>query len=119
MKDLTVVTIALLGLTAVPVASQTELSEPSGTKTLAATMNVYVFPAEGQATDQQNTGVAQSSKSASIALFKMPRMPARKASSCPISLRRKRPNWSIWLPAPVLRTYTFLRRPAVWNASNK
>jgi len=59
MKILTVVTIALLALTTVPVVSQTELSEPSGTKTLAATMSVYVFPAEGQAADQQSKDEAE------------------------------------------------------------
>ncbi len=54
MKSLTIVAIALLAFIAMPVASQTELKEASGDKTLAATMHVYVFPAEGQATDQQN-----------------------------------------------------------------
>lgn len=34
--------------------AQTPASEPSGQKTLAATMNVFVFPADGQAADRQS-----------------------------------------------------------------
>lgn len=39
--------------------AQTTVNEPSGQKTLAATMNVYVFPAEGQAAEQQNKDEAE------------------------------------------------------------
>ena len=38
---------------------QAQTSAPTGQKTLAATMNVYVFPAEGQAPDQQNKDEAE------------------------------------------------------------
>ncbi len=54
MKHQILATVAMLAFTPVAIAAQTGPSEPSGNKTLAATMNVYVFPAEGQATDQQN-----------------------------------------------------------------
>jgi hypothetical protein len=51
--------VALLVFTATMILAQTGPGEPSGTKTLAATMNVYVFPAEGQAADQQSKDEAE------------------------------------------------------------
>lgn len=52
--------ILVLAAASLPMATaQTTVNEPSGQKTLAATMNVYVFPAEGQATDQQNKEEAE------------------------------------------------------------
>ena len=39
--------------------AQSQVEEPSGQKTLAATMNVYVFPAEGQAGEQQSQEEAE------------------------------------------------------------
>ncbi len=46
---------------AVPVLAQTSqpVSAPTGQKTLAATMNVYVFPAQGQVPDQQSKDEAE------------------------------------------------------------
>lgn len=41
------------------VAQSQKADELTGQKTLAATMNVYVFPADGQATDQQNKEEAE------------------------------------------------------------
>ena len=50
----------ILALVLTPLAlAQSEVKEPTGQKTLAATMNVYVFPAEGQAADQQNKEEAE------------------------------------------------------------
>ena len=52
--------ILVLAAASLPMATaQTTVNEPSGQKTLAATMNVYVFPAEGQAADQQNKEEAE------------------------------------------------------------
>lgn len=46
--------VACLSLTfAAEARSQGTVAAPSGQKTLAATMNVYVFPSAGQAADQQ------------------------------------------------------------------
>ena len=50
--------LTALTLTSLATAQST-VYEPSGQKTLAATMNVYVFPAEGQAADQQNKDEAE------------------------------------------------------------
>ena len=50
--------VAILALSPL-VTAQTTVNEPSGQKTLAATMNVYVFPAEGQAADQQHKEEAE------------------------------------------------------------
>ena len=52
-------TIALAALVALSAASfaaaqEQQVSEPTGKKTLAATVGLYVFPAEGQATEQQS-----------------------------------------------------------------
>jgi hypothetical protein len=48
-------------LLASPVLAQTSqpVSAPTGQKSLAATMNVYVFPAQGQAPDQQSKDEAE------------------------------------------------------------
>lgn len=40
-------------------SAQSTVNEPDGQKTLAATMNVYVFPAEGQPADRQNKEEAE------------------------------------------------------------
>jgi len=54
MKEI-VLSAVILALVLTPLATaQSEVKEPTGQKTLAATMNVYVFPAEGQASDQQS-----------------------------------------------------------------
>ena len=59
MKKTAFCTLALLTIFASLVEAQDEVREPTGDKTLAATMNVYVFPAEGQTTDQQNKDEAE------------------------------------------------------------
>ena len=48
-------------LLAIPLAAtaQSKVEDPSGQKTLAATMNVYVFPAEGQPAEQQSKEEAE------------------------------------------------------------
>ena len=47
---------SLAALLIVPVveAPAQEMAQPTGQKTLAATMNVYVFPTQGQAAEQQS-----------------------------------------------------------------
>jgi len=55
---LSFVLVLVAAVTPLAVAQST-VDEPSGQKTLAATMNVYVFPAEGQATDQQHKHEAE------------------------------------------------------------
>ena len=59
MKQRILTALTLLAITGLPVMAQSDIDEPSGTKTLAATMNVYVFPAEGQAADQQSKEEAE------------------------------------------------------------
>ena len=59
MKQRILIALTLLAISSLPITAQTDLNEPSGTKTLAATMNVYVFPAEGQSTEQQNKQEAE------------------------------------------------------------
>lgn len=49
----------LLVIAASPVLAQGSVDEPTGQKTLAATMNVYAFPSEGQAAAQQNRDEAE------------------------------------------------------------
>jgi hypothetical protein len=60
MKQIFVVT-ALISVTFVSLvpAQTAPISEPTGQKTLAATMGVYVFPAEGQSPDQQSKHEAE------------------------------------------------------------
>jgi hypothetical protein len=53
-----VVALSLLGAIPVP-AYAAEVASASGQKTLAATMNIYVFPKEGQAADQQSKDEAE------------------------------------------------------------
>jgi hypothetical protein len=52
---------ALIGLVLEPFAAAPNqgVGEPTGQKTLVATMNVYVFPNEGQAADQQSRDEAE------------------------------------------------------------
>ena len=50
--------IALAGA-ALTAAQSPPVSEPTGQKTLAATINVYVFPADGQPPEQQNREEAE------------------------------------------------------------
>jgi hypothetical protein len=52
-KSIGVSFFLILCMTLLPVQAQ-DMQAPSGQKTLAATMNVYVFPASGQASDQQS-----------------------------------------------------------------
>jgi len=54
MKSLVLTLFVLLLTIPLAATAQSAVNEPDGQKTLAATMNVYVFPAEGQAPDQQN-----------------------------------------------------------------
>jgi hypothetical protein len=58
MKSLILIPVLALTLVATT-GAQSEVQAPSGEKTLAATMNVYVFPSEGQAADQQNKDEAE------------------------------------------------------------
>ena len=59
MKNKTLVILALLSTGTTLADAQTAPSEPIGDKTLAATMNVYVFPAEGQTAEQQSKDEAE------------------------------------------------------------
>jgi hypothetical protein len=52
-----IVLAGLVSIAAVPVAAP--LAQSSGQKTLAATMNVYVFPTQGQTTEQQSKDEAE------------------------------------------------------------
>ena len=51
MLRIITLSIALTIALAAMVAAQAPVNEPTGQKTLAATMNIYAFPAEGQAAD--------------------------------------------------------------------
>jgi hypothetical protein len=59
MKRIVISSVALTLAIACLAAAQSPVNEPTGQKTLAATMNVYAFPAEGQAADQQNIDEAE------------------------------------------------------------
>jgi len=59
MKHLLFPTLVMAIVLTPLAAAQSTVDEPSGQKTLAATMNVHVFPAEGQAVDQQNKDEAE------------------------------------------------------------
>ena len=59
MKRIVISVVALTLAIACLAAAQSAVSVPTGQKTLAATMNVYAFPAEGQAADQQNIDEAE------------------------------------------------------------
>jgi hypothetical protein len=59
MKNTNLAMLVVLATVAMPLEAQTELAEPTEGKTLAATMNVYVFPAEGQVAEQQNKDEAE------------------------------------------------------------
>jgi hypothetical protein len=51
--------LAALGAAALTAAPQGQVAPPSGQKTLAATMNVYVFPTAGQKAEQQSKDEAE------------------------------------------------------------
>jgi hypothetical protein len=53
-----VLSLSMLGMVPAPAHSE-EVASPSGQKTLAATMNIYVFPKEGQTADQQSKDEAE------------------------------------------------------------
>jgi hypothetical protein len=61
MKKMTILTALVLTLAATgnEIPAQSTVSQTTGTKTLAATMNVFVFPAEGQPADQQSKDEAE------------------------------------------------------------
>ena len=48
------VSVALVGLLAGAALAQSTPAQPTGQKTLASTLNVYVFPTEGQPPEQQS-----------------------------------------------------------------
>lgn len=54
MKRLIILSIAVVLAIAVMATAQSTVNENTGQRTLAATMNIHVFPAGGQAADQQN-----------------------------------------------------------------
>ena len=56
LTGLIVIMVLLLALVGVASAQS---APPSGQKTLAATMDVYVFPTEGQAAEQQSKDEAE------------------------------------------------------------
>lgn len=59
MQKTTAIGLFIFVLLAAAVTAQTTLDEPTGQKALAATMNVYVFPAKGEPADQQNREEAE------------------------------------------------------------
>lgn len=59
MKRIVILSVTLTLVLACLATAQSPVNEPTGQKTLAATMNVYAFPAEGQAADQQNKDEAE------------------------------------------------------------
>lgn len=59
MSRITYPVIGLVFMVGPIVLAQSTVHEPTGQKTLAATMNVHVFPAEGQAADQQSKEEAE------------------------------------------------------------
>ena len=59
MKRIAILSIAVALAVAMLATAQSTVNEPTGQKTLAATMNVHVFPAEGQAADQQSKDEAE------------------------------------------------------------
>jgi hypothetical protein len=59
MKRALVVIAGVIALAALSLAVAQSDSQPSGQKTLAATMDVYVFPTEGQSSEQQSKDEAE------------------------------------------------------------
>ena len=59
MKLNTTLSVALTLVLASMALAQAPVNEPSGQKTLAATMNIYAFPSEGQTADQQSKDEAE------------------------------------------------------------
>jgi hypothetical protein len=60
MKKNLMLAVLLFAVTAsVSLAQTQQVSEPTGQKTLAATMNVYVFPTQGQNAEQQSKEEAE------------------------------------------------------------
>jgi hypothetical protein len=59
MKRTFILSIALSLAVASMVVAQTAVNEPTGQKTLAATMNIHAFPAEGQSAEQQSKDEAE------------------------------------------------------------
>ena len=58
-RTFTAYAVLLAGLVAVGSAQTPPVSEPSGQKTLAATVGVYAFPAAGQSSEQQSKHEAE------------------------------------------------------------
>jgi hypothetical protein len=54
MQRLAFLTLALAFSMATLTSAQSTVGEPTGQRTLAATMNIHVFPADGQSTEQQS-----------------------------------------------------------------
>jgi hypothetical protein len=59
MKQIFLTAVLMSVVLASLAGAQTSVSEPTGQKTLAATMGVYVFPAEGQTPEQQSKHEAE------------------------------------------------------------
>ncbi len=59
MKRFAVAAVGLVLAVGLVVEAQTQQAAPSGQKTLAATMNVHVFPTTGQTSAQQSTDEAE------------------------------------------------------------
>ena len=59
MKRTVLLSIALTIAVVSMVRAQTAVNEPTGQKTLAATMNIHAFPAEGQSPEQQSKDEAE------------------------------------------------------------
>jgi hypothetical protein len=60
MKKILLLTLLIAAVTSLAAVAQTEqVSKPTGQKTLAATMNVYVFPTQGQAAEEQSRHEAE------------------------------------------------------------
>lgn len=59
MRRISILLVVLTLAVAAMAAAQAPVNDPTGQKTLAATMNIYAFPAEGQAADQQNKDEAE------------------------------------------------------------